>query len=112
MAFSPWAWWTSNTSLHTYVYAQLLISLPFSVFSTYTSYQMQVVGFTIGTDGAGGPCIDYCIVEWAGSKLDLNAVLLYMTAFGTGLSGFVTLFLAAYSDFWCKTSEQTGSPHC
>ena len=101
MTFSPVDWWTRDTALHTYVYCQLLISLPFSVFSTYVTYQLQIVGFMIGTDGAGGPCETYCIIEWAGSKLDLNAILMYMNAFGIGLGGLVTLILSAYSDYWC-----------
>lgn len=43
----------------------------------------------------------FCIIEWAGSSLDLNAILLYMNAFGVGLGGLVTLILSAYSDYWC-----------
>jgi len=105
MAFSPAAWWTRDTALHTYIYCQLLISLPFSVFTTYVTYQLQIVGFVIGNDGAGGPCETYCIIEWAGSKLDVNAILLYMNAFGIGLGGLVTLFLSAYSDYWCKFQQ-------
>jgi hypothetical protein len=100
-------WWKKDQALHTYVYAQLLLSLPFSVFGTYVTYQIQTVGFIIGNDGQGGPCVDYCIVEWAGSKIDVNSVLLYMNAFGNGLGGFVTLFLSAYSDYWCKYSLHT-----
>ena len=88
MVSSPVAWWKRDTALNTYIYAQLLISLPFSVFD----------------DGAGGPCTTYCIIEWAGSRLDLNAILLYMNAFGVGLGGLVTLILSAYSDYWCKIS--------
>ena len=92
MAFSPVAWWKRDSALHTYIYAQLLISLPFSVFGTYVTYQMQIAGF-----------MTYCIIEWAGSRLDLNAILLYMNAFGVGLGGLVTLILSAYSDYWCKS---------
>lgn len=102
MAFSPVKWWTVNTALHTYIFAQLLISLPFSVFSTYVQYQLQITGFVIGTDDQGQPCTTYCNVDWAGSRLDLNSVLLYLNAFGIGLGGFVTLFLAAYSDHWTR----------
>ena len=97
-------WWKKDQALHTYVYAQLLLSLPFSVFGTYVTYQIQTVGFVIGHDGQGGPCVDFCIVEWAGSKIDVNSVLPYMNAFGIGLGGFVTLILLAYSDYWCKYS--------
>lgn len=96
-------WWTSDTALHTYIYAQTLISLPFSVFGTYTQYQLQAVGYAIGKDSVGGPCVDYCIVPWLGTHMDLNSVLLYMNAFGIGLSGLITLFLAAYSDYWCES---------
>lgn len=102
MVSSPVAWWKRDTALNTYIYAQLLISLPFSVFGTYVTYQMQIAGFMIGDDGAGGPCMTYCIIEWAGSRLDLNAILLYMNAFGVGLGGLVTLILSAYSDYWSK----------
>jgi hypothetical protein len=101
MGFSPVAWWNRDTALNTYIYAQVLISLPFSVFGTYVTYQMQIAGMMVGDDGAGGPCMTFCIVEWAGSRLDLNAVLLYMNAFGVGLGGLVTLILSAYSDYWC-----------
>ncbi|KAF2171428.1 hypothetical protein M409DRAFT_18545 [Zasmidium cellare ATCC 36951] len=102
MEFSPFKWWTSNTALHSYIFAQLLISLPFSVFSTYVQYQLQITGFVIGTDSQGQPCTTYCIVEWAGSRLDLNSVLLYLNAFGIGLGGSITLFLSAYSDHWSR----------
>ncbi|KAM0707711.1 hypothetical protein Q7P35_004358 [Cladosporium inversicolor] len=102
MAFSPVAWWTRDTALHTYIYAQVLISLPFSVFGTYVTYQLQIAGMMVGDDGAGGPCMTFCIIEWAGSRLDLNAILLYMNAFGVGLGGLVTLILSAYSDYWSK----------
>ena len=101
MAFSPVAWWTRDTALHTYLYAQFLITLPFAVFGTYVSYQLQIAGMMIGDDGTGGPCTTFCIIEWAGSRLDLNAILLYMNAFGIGLGGLVTLLLSAYSDYWC-----------
>jgi hypothetical protein len=101
MSFSPVTWWTRDTALNTYIYCQLLISLPFSVFGTYVTYQMQIMGFLIGNDGQGGPCQTFCIIEWAGSNLDLNAILLYMNAFGVGLGGLVTLILSAYSDYWC-----------
>lgn len=100
-------WWKKDQALHTYVYAQLLLSLPFSVFGTYVAYQIQTAGFVIGNDGQGGPCVEFCIVEWAGSKIDVNSVLLYMNAFGNGLGGFVTLLLSAYSDYWCKYSLHT-----
>ncbi|KAM0708126.1 hypothetical protein Q7P35_004776 [Cladosporium inversicolor] len=95
-------WWKKDQALHTYVYAQVLLSLPFSVFGTYVAYQIQTVGFVIGNDGQGGPCVDFCIVEWAGSQMDVNSVLLYMNAFGIGLGGFVTLILSAYSDYWSR----------
>ena len=63
---------------------------------------MQFVGFLIGHDGAGQPCIDqtYCIIPWAGSDKDLNAIILYLNAFTFGLGGVVTLILSAYSDYW------------
>ena len=65
-------------------------------------YQLQIAGFLLGHDGTGQPCTTYCIVPWAGTELDLNAVILYLNAFTFGLGGCVTLFLSAYSDYWRK----------
>lgn len=97
-------WWKSDTALHSFLFVQFLIGLPFFVFGTYSLYQMQFVGFLIGHDGTGQPCTDqtYCIVPWAGSEKDLNAIILYLNAFTFGLGGAVTLLLAAYSDYWRK----------
>lgn len=104
MASSVKAWWTRDTALHSFVFIQFLINMPFSVFNTYVIYQLQVVGFLVGTDNEGLPCTGtYCIVPWAGMRLDLNSVLLYLNALSFGLGGAVTLFLCAYSDFWCES---------
>ncbi|KAF2720486.1 hypothetical protein K431DRAFT_295163 [Polychaeton citri CBS 116435] len=100
MGLSLVRWWKSNVALQTFVYSQFLICLPFAVFNTYVMYQLQVTGYIIGSDDKGAVCTEYCIVEWAGSKLDLNSVLLYLNAFGTGLVGLLTLFLFAFSDCW------------
>lgn len=97
------AWWARDTALHTFVLCNFLIGLPFFVFNTYVIYQLQVVGFLIGTDADGLPCTTYCIVPWVGEQMDLNSVLLYLNAFAFGLGGACTMFLSAYSDFWCES---------
>jgi len=63
-------------------------------------YQLQVVGYLIGTDSDGQPCVDYCLVPFGGQKLDLNSVLLYLNALGFGLGGALSLLISAYADFW------------
>jgi hypothetical protein len=97
-------WWKKDTTLHSFLFVQFLIGLPFFVFGTYSLYQIQTVGFLIGHDGTGKPCETYCIVPWAGSEKDLNAIILYLNAFTFGLGGVVTLLLAAYSDYWSEFS--------
>jgi hypothetical protein len=111
MAFTHVTGRTRVTALHTYIYCQLLIYLPSSVFTTCVTYQLQIVGFVTGNNGQGGPCKTYFTIDWAGSKLDLNAILLYMNAFGVGLGGLVTLFLSAYSDYWCRSISVLQSHH-
>ena len=95
-------WWTRDKALHSYVFCQFLIGIPFAVFNTYVVYQLQVVGYLIGTDKQGQPCTTYCIVPWGNSQLDLNSVLLYLNALAFGLGGACSLFLCAYSDYWAK----------
>lgn len=95
-------WWARDTALHNYVFCQFLIGIPFAVFNTYVIYQLQVVGYIIGTDKQGQPCTTYCIVPWGNAQLDLNSVLLYLNALAFGLGGACSLFLCAYSDFWAK----------
>lgn len=94
------AWWKRDTAYYTYLYCQFLIGVPFFIFNTFMIYQLQVVGYAIGTDIDGKPCTTYCIVPWGGSRLDLNAVLLYLNALAFGLGGTLMVFLSAYSDFW------------
>lgn len=94
--------WKQDTAYNTFVYTQFLISLPFTVFNTYAIYQLQVVGFLIGTDAEGAPCMTYCIVPFGNDRLDLNSVLLYMNAMTFGLGGFIMVFLTAYADFWSE----------
>ncbi len=124
MQFPLAHWWTRDTALHSFVFCNFLIGLPFTIFNTYVIYQLQIVGYLIGTDVSwrrlnrprmlrkmrtvtdyndqvdDQPCTTYCIVPWAGSRLDLNSVLLYLNAIGFGVGGAVTMFLSAYSDFW------------
>ena len=95
-------WWTRDTALHSYVFCQFLIGIPFAVFNTYVVYQLQVVGYLIGTDKQGQPCTTYCIVPWGNTRLDLNSVLLYLNALAFGLGGACSLFLCAYSDYWSR----------
>lgn len=96
------AWWTRDTALHCYVFCSFLIGIPFTIFNTYVVYQLQVVGYIIGTDSGGQPCTTYCIVPWGTTRLDLNSVILYLNALAFGLGGFAALLLCAYSDFWSK----------
>ncbi|KAK5169793.1 uncharacterized protein LTR77_005771 [Saxophila tyrrhenica] len=99
------SWWKCDTALHGFVFANFVIGLPFTVFNTYTIYQLQTVGFVLGTDGNGGPCTTFCIVPWAGVDRDLNSIILYLNAIGFGVGGVVTLALSAYSDLWCMLAE-------
>lgn len=97
------AWWTKDTALHSFIFSSFLVGIPGTIFGTYVVYQLQVVGFTIGTDAEGlTPCTTYCIVPWGNTTLDLNSVLLYLNALAFGLGGLVALMLCAYSDYWPK----------
>lgn len=88
--------------MHSYVFCQFIIGIPFAVFNTYVVYQLQVTGFLIGSDKQGQPCTNYCIVPWGNTRLDLNSVLLYLNALAFGLGGACSLVLCAYSDYWAK----------
>ena len=108
MALSLTSWWKRDTARNTFIYSQFLISLPFTLFNTYAIYQLQVVGFLIGTDADGAPCTTYCLVPFGNQRLDLNSVLLYMNAMTFGFGGFIMIGLTAYADFWSKiTSSPT-----
>lgn len=102
MPLSLVALWKQDTALNTYVFGLFLIGLPFTIFGTYIIYQLQVVGFLIGTDGNGQPCIDYCLVPFGKEKLDLNSALLYLNALGFGLGGASAMLISAYADFWSE----------
>jgi hypothetical protein len=58
MSFSPLAWWTQDMAFHTFLYCQFLIGIPFFIFNTYVTCQLQVVGYLIGTDLDGGTLHD------------------------------------------------------
>lgn len=105
MARSVLSWWKQDPARNTFVYTNFLISLPFTVFNTYIIYQLQLVGFLIGTDAEGAPCTTYCLVSFGNGRLDLNSVLLYMNAMTFGIGGFIMVFLAAYADFWSKSTS-------
>ncbi len=92
--------WKRDSAYYTYLYCQFLIGIPILIFDTYVLYQLQVVGFLIGTDLDGQPCTKYCIVPWGGMQIDLNSVVLYLNAFAFALGGILMIFLSAYSDFW------------
>lgn len=94
--------WKQDTALNTYVFGLFLIGIPFTIFGTYVIYQLQVVGFLIGTDGNGGACIDFCLVPFGREQLDLNSVLLYLNALGFGFGGVLVLLISAYADFWSE----------
>ncbi|KAH9212521.1 autophagy-related protein 22-like protein [Leptodontidium sp. 2 PMI_412] len=104
MGFPLVAWWKKDTALNTYIFGLFLIGLPFTLFATYVVYQLQVVGFMIGADSDGLPCMTYCLVPFGSQKLDLNSVILYLNALGFGLGGVVAVFIAAYADFWKEKS--------
>ena len=106
MGFSPVAWWKQDTALNTYIFGLFLVGLPFTIFGTYVVYQLQVVGYLIGTDSDGQPCVDYCLVPFGSQKLDLNSVLLYLNALGFGLGGALSLLISAYADFWSELSYE------
>lgn len=92
-----------NAARNTFIYTGFLISLPFWSFNTYTVFQLQVIGFVIGTDSNGDPCTGtYCIVPLGSQLLDINAVLLYMNAMTFGIGGAIGIFIIAYADFWSK----------
>jgi hypothetical protein len=63
MPFSPVALWKQDTALNTYIFGLCLIGLPFTIFATYVIYQLQI-GYLIGTDANGQPCVDYCLVPF------------------------------------------------
>jgi hypothetical protein len=102
MTNSPLTLWKQDTALNTYVFGLFLVGLPLTVFGTYVVYQLQVVGYLIGTDSDGQPCIDYCLVPFGSETLDLNSVLLYLNALGFGLGGVASLVICAYADFWSE----------
>ncbi|KAK0104120.1 hypothetical protein ONS96_005216 [Cadophora gregata f. sp. sojae] len=104
MAFPLVTWWKKDTALNTYVFGLFLIGLPFTLFGTYVIYQLQVVGYMIGTDSNGLPCTTYCLVPFGSQRLDLNSVILYLNALGFGLGGVAAVFTAAYADFWKRKS--------
>ncbi|KAF7311958.1 Autophagy-related protein [Mycena indigotica] len=94
------SWWKRNVALNTFAYTSFILGLASTITGTYVTYQLQHIGFLIGTDLDGGSCLTYCIVPWGGKRLDLNSVLLYLSAMQTGLGGFVAIFVVAYADFW------------
>ncbi|KAL2071436.1 hypothetical protein VTL71DRAFT_12671 [Oculimacula yallundae] len=98
------AWWKKDTALNTYIFSLFLIGLPFTLFGTYVIYQLQVIGYMIGADSNGLPCITYCLVPFGSRKLDLNSIILYLNAFGFGLGGIGAVLIAAYADFWERKS--------
>jgi hypothetical protein len=84
-------------SAYIYLFGLFLISLPFTIFATYVLYQLQVVGYLIGTGANGQPCIEYCLVPFGRQKL---SVLLYLNALGFGLGGVSAMLISACADFW------------
>lgn len=100
MSPRPIDWWKRDSARHSFILCQFLIGLPFSLFGTYIVYQLQVVGYFIGTDSKGEPCSTYCLVPFGGSRLDLNSVLLYLNALGLGVGGALMVFFSVYADFW------------
>ncbi|KAH7031447.1 autophagy-related protein 22-like protein [Microdochium trichocladiopsis] len=89
-----------NTALYAYTFGLGLVGIPFAVFGTYVVYQVQVTGFTIGSDGNGGSCLDFCLVPLGSQLVDLNSVLLYLNAIGFAVGGACAVLVTAYADFW------------
>lgn len=79
--------WKRDAALNTCIYDLTLIGIPFTAFATYVAYQLQVVGYLIGADADGLPCVTYCLVPFGSQRLDLNSVLLYLNTLGFGLGG-------------------------
>ena len=102
MPFPMLALWKQDTALNSYIFCLFLIGLPFTVFGTYVIYQLQVVGYLIGTDAQGQPCANYCLVPFGSHLVDLNSALLYLNAMGFGLGGASAVLISAYADFWSK----------
>ncbi|KAK8098777.1 uncharacterized protein PG998_012018 [Apiospora kogelbergensis] len=96
--------WKRDAALNTYVFGLTLIGIPFTAFATYVVYQLQVVGYLIGADADGQPCVTYCLVPFGTQTLDLNSVLLYLNALGFGLGGALAMVISAYADFWTSKS--------
>lgn len=94
--------WKCDAALNTYIFGLTLIGIPFTAFATYVVYQLQVVGYLIGADADGQPCVTYCLVPFGTQTLDLNSVLLYLNALGFGLGGALAMAISAYADFWSK----------
>lgn len=102
MNFSLVLLWKQDTALNSYIFCLFLIGLPFTLFGTYIIYQLQVVGYLIGTEANGQPCSEYCLVPFGSRQLDLNSVLLYLNAMGFGLGGALAVLVSAYADFWSE----------
>lgn len=49
--------WKRDLTLNTCVFGLFMIGIPFAVFGTYVTYQIQYTGFLIGTDANGLPCV-------------------------------------------------------
>lgn len=103
MTFSPVALWKRDTALHTYIFIAFIIGLPFTLLATYVVYQIQVLGFLLGTDSDGLPCVSYCLVPFGSKTLDLNSVILYLNAMGLGIGGFLSLIISAYADYFSRS---------
>lgn len=95
-------WWRKNTARNSYIYSLFLIGLPFTPVGTYFIYQIQVLGYLLGSQADGGPCVDYCLIPFGSNKqMDLNSAILYLNAIGLGVGGACSLLISAYADYWC-----------
>ena len=103
MAFPLVSLWKKDTALNSYIFCLFLVGLPFTIFGNYITYQLQVVGFVIGSDSDGLPCLEYCLVPFGNQRLDLNSALLYLNAMGFGLGGVLALLISSYADFWSRS---------
>lgn len=111
MTLHPMSWWKRDVARNSYIFCQFLIALPFSVFGAYIIYQLQIVGFMVGTDAEGLPCTTYCLVPFGGLNIDLNSVMLYLNALGFGLGGAVMVLLSVYADYLSKPAQAPRRTH-
>lgn len=92
--------WKRETARNTFYFINFIYGLIFTIFGTYATSQLQTTAVLIGHDSSGGPCTVDCSVLMGTQRLDIQTVLLYLTALTFGLGGFITLNLVWFADLW------------